>query len=274
MLSDGMIVWTLKASRLKKVLSLIVLPGLTCVSLTACLEVNTSETPPTSEETTLITTPEPVINPSNAAPTFEGSETDAFGLQANPEELNDDPNLQAPFNTTTNPLNVFHDASKPFEPFFLIRDVNNPSNPNAGTSTEATATWTFNIQGFTDLNLAIDIAAKGDFETEDTFLLTYQVDSSSEQEGIIIQVDEAKQQSYQLFNGVPADTLFDPLEITDDTGTKVATNIFQTFTKAIPETGDTLTLRLAVKQDGSSEMLAIKNIKLSGSSTMSIKQIP
>ena len=208
------------------------------------------------------------LSPPLAAPdahTFPGTEVDAFAMQLTPAHADDSDTPPNPFTFTTNPLNIFHDSSQTFEPFFLARDVDNPQNPNRGQDPEGEVSWDFNIPaGVTNLKLFVDLAAKGDFEASDTFQLTYQIDGGLETDAITFLVNEAGSQTYQLFNDDPllptTDTLFDPLTITDDTGTTTASNIFKTYTAALTGTGTNIKIRFKVVLDGGTEMVALKNL--------------
>ena len=199
---------------------------------------------------------------------FADNEVDAFHMQNTPAHADDGETSTNPFAFVTNPLNVFHDTSQNFEPFFLARDVDNPQNPNAGSNPEGEITWDFNITDIADLKLFVDIAAKGDFEADDIFELTYQIDSNPESDAITFAVDETGQVTYQLFNDDPTqpktDVLNDPLVITDDTGQTTATNIFKTYTAALTGTGTNIKIRFKVVLDGGTEMVALKNLFVTG----------
>lgn len=232
----------------------------------ACPASPENNPPPDDEQT--IETPLPVVTPTNGAPTFPGTDVDAFGLQTTLAEADDDPDEKYPFNFVTNPLNVFHDEGETFVPFFLVRDVDNPANPNQGASPEGTASWTFDVSGFENLTMSVDIAAKGDFEVDDRFELTYQFDQGNEQTALGFAVDDTGVQTYELFNssskGTQTDTLFDPLVITDKDSSRTASNRFERYTAALTGSGSTLVLRLKVTQDGGSEMLALRNLVIKG----------
>ena len=231
--------------------------------LVACPGGNpTDDTPPDDSQT--LETPPPVLEPSNGSPSFPGTKVDAFGMQTTPAEADDDPDGQFPFNAVTNPLNVFHDTTETFIPFLLVRDVDNPANPNSGATPEASASWTFHVSGFTEFALEVELAAKGDFEADDLYELTYQFDDTSEQIALSFEVDEAGVQTYTLFNIDATDTLFDPLIITDDSGPRTASNRFETYSTALTGTGDQLVLKLEVTQNGSAEMLALRNLIVKG----------
>ena len=66
------------------------------------------------------------------------------------------------------------------EPFFGVVDTVNGDNPGGAVS----ASWVFDVSGFTDLSLAIDIAAMGDFESSDTFSFSVAVDGGPETESL------------------------------------------------------------------------------------------
>ena len=203
--------------------------------------------------------------------TFSGTEVAAFHMQNTVEHADDSATPPNPFTFATNPLNVFHDTSQDFEPFFLSRNVDNPKNPKAGQDPEGEVSWDFDIAGVSKLKLFVDIAAKGDFEASDTFELTYQIDGGTERNALTFAVDEAAKQTYELFNDDPAapkkDVLFDPLTITDDTGTTIASNIFKTYTASLTGTGNSVKVRFKVVQEGGNEMVALKNLVVVNATT-------
>lgn len=56
--------------------------------------------------------------------------------------------------------------------FFATQDNNNGNNPSG----QGTATWTFDISGYENLNLSVDLAAVGDFEADDEYFFFGQID--------------------------------------------------------------------------------------------------
>lgn len=203
--------------------------------------------------------------------TFSGTEVAAFHMQNTVEHADDSETPPNPFAFATNPLNVFHDTSQKYEPFFLSRNVDNPQNPNAGQDPEGEVSWDFDIAGVSNVKLFVDIAAKGDFEATDVFELTYQIDGGTERDALTFAVDESGKQTYELFNDDPTapkqDVLFDPLTITDDTGTTTASNIFKTYTASLTGTGNSVKIRFKVVQEGGNEMVALKNLFVADATT-------
>ena len=140
-------------------------------------------------------------------------------------------------------------------PFLGVVDTINASN--SGDS--ATATWTFDIAGATDLVVAIDMAAMGDFEaSNDSYVWSYAIDGGSSQTLFESAVNEAASQTYTMESGTPV-TLDDPLVVNGI----VLNDGFQTLVGAIGETGDTLTLTFTATADGGSEAYAATNIVIS-----------
>ena len=60
---------------------------------------------------------------------------------------------------------------------FAVADTDNGANPSGDVS----AIWTFDISGFENLSLSIDLAAQGNFEAADTFLFEYSIDGGPAQ---------------------------------------------------------------------------------------------
>ena len=151
---------------------------------------------------------------------------------------------------------IIDSATAPTDTFFGSVDTVNNSNPG-GT---ATGTWEFNIGGAENLELAIDMAAMGDFESSnDSYVWSYSIDGGAFQDVFVSSVDEAGSQTYTMENGV-AVTLDDPLLINGVT----LNDEFQTLTEAIVGTGSTLTLQVAGGGDGGSEAYAAQNIQILG----------
>lgn len=207
--------------------------------------------------------------PTTGNPRFPSSKGDNFGIQFTTDDSNDNSS-----GTASNPNNVFFiDPSSIYEPFFLSRDVDNSDydlDPPALQATP-TATWDFDILGHTDLELSIDFAAKGDFEatsltprSNDVFTLTYQIDGGVEQTLISFQINEGTDLTYTLFDTTTAG-LDDPLEIsTDGVNFSIQNNIFKTYSKQIVGTGSSLSLKFTATNDIGSELIAIRNIVITG----------
>lgn len=126
----------------------------------------------------------------------------------------------------------------------------------------STATWVFDIASASNLSIAIDMAAMGDFEAgADLFDWTYQIDGGAVQPLFISSVDEAISTSYTMEGGLVV-ALDDPLLVN---GT-LLNDVFQTLTAAIAGSGSTLTLNFTANTDGGTEAYAARNILVLGDS--------
>lgn len=140
--------------------------------------------------------------------------------------------------------------------FFGITDTVN--NDNA--SGMASASWDFDISGFTDLSLSIDMGAMGDFESSDFFNWSYQIDGGPVANIFELTADEALSLTYTLDSGTMV-TLNDPMAIA---GTLLS-NQLQTFAGLLGGSGSVLTLTLAGQTNGGTEAFAFQNLIVSGS---------
>jgi len=128
--------------------------------------------------------------------------------------------------------------------FFSGVDMVNASNAG-GTGT---ATWVFDISGFENLMLSIDMAAMGDFESSnDSYVWSYSIDGGAFTDIFTSSIDEPGSQSYTMQGGANV-TLTDPMLINGIT----LNDVYQTLTGAITGTGAELTLRVVGSGDGGS----------------------
>jgi len=148
-------------------------------------------------------------------------------------------------------INAEHD----FDKFFAVQDVNNPAN----TKGHATASWVFDIKAATDLSFSLDIAAMGDFELSDWFRWDYSIDNLSRQSLFELNSDQSKVQAYQLASGYTA-VINDPLSLNN----QLLNNKFQNFSSQLLGTGSQLELFFTAQQNGGSEVLAFRNLKVEG----------
>ncbi len=136
--------------------------------------------------------------------------------------------------------------------FFGVVDTVNGDN-----SGPVSATWVFDVNGETDLNLAIDMGAMGDFETSDFFTWEYQFDGGTVETAFASTVDEAGSYTYTLEGG-STQTWSDPM-LVDGT---VLSNDLQSFSAALTGSGAQLTVTLTASFNGGSETFAFQNIKI------------
>lgn len=92
------------------------------------------------------------------------------------------------------------------EQFFGVTDTKNGDN----SSGDVSAQWQFDISGYDNLSLSIDVGAMGDFETSDRFVWKASIDGGAEQVLLSSEVDESGTQSYVLASGKTVD-LNDPM---------------------------------------------------------------
>lgn len=137
--------------------------------------------------------------------------------------------------------------------FFGVTDTLNNDNP----TDDVQATWEFDVSGASPLEIFIDMAAMGDFESSDTFVWEVALDGGPFTPVFTSSVDEAGSQTYVLEGGA-AFTLDDPMLVN---GTLLDNNLQPIFA-TIPGTGDVLTLRLVANTNGGSEAFAFQNIRI------------
>lgn len=114
-------------------------------------------------------------NSANDAPgTWAGgSFFDRFGVVTRddvPNDVNDD----SPTLFVTDTIGFIPEGKT--DNFFLLVDVTNDQNPSGDVSAE----WTFDVSGRTDLELSIDFAMVGEFESADLYEFSYQIDDGPE----------------------------------------------------------------------------------------------
>jgi len=83
--------------------------------------------------------------------------------------------------------------------FLIAADTVNNNNPSGAVQ----AQWTFDISNYQNLSLSLDILAYGDFETDDVFSITAQVDAGPIQSMMAVNMDSA-----QDGDGNPANDTF------------------------------------------------------------------
>ena len=181
----------------------------------------------------------------------DGFETYQRGVSASiPYSLLDDTAITYPGDS----LGIVDDYKT--DAWFGVTDIVNGDNPS-GTGQ---AQWTFDISGYTGIEISIDMGAMGDFEASgDYFNWTYSIDAGSAQPLFTSSIDEAGSYDYILAGG-GVFTLDDPLYVN---GTMV-TNVLSTFAAPVTGSGSTLTLTFDVSTDGGSEAYAFDNIVLTG----------
>ena len=142
------------------------------------------------------------------------------------------------------------DSASDFDEFFGICDIVNDDNTEP-----LHATWVFDISSAeANVELHVDLGAMGDFEPDDSYVLTYQIDGGPVTTFLSAVVDEDGSMSYELANGIIVD-LDDPLTVDGIT----LYNELQTFSTSI-STGSELTVELTSLTDGGSEAFVLRNI--------------
>jgi len=138
---------------------------------------------------------------------------------------------------------------------FAASDTKNSDN----TTGSVEALWVFDVSGFENLTLDIDIAAMGDFESSDRLSIYYQVNGTPQTTLWTAQAQTSRQQNYQLSSGQSV-SLDDPLAIDGD----LLSNQFTTFSADIAEKGQQLTIGIQASLDGGSEGVILKSMLISG----------
>ncbi|MBN7797146.1 ExeM/NucH family extracellular endonuclease [Parahaliea mediterranea] len=203
----------------------------------------------------------------------------AFDLvgSANSKRISFHNDPATPFSSPADGFGIYQRGVSPSIPFAVLDDslsysgdslgIIDESNLNAffgvsdtvndDASGPVVATWAFDISGATELGIAIDMGAMGDFEGDDLFEWRVAIDGGSPVTVFKPVADENASHTYTLADG-DSFTLNDPLTL-DDT---VLTNALQTFRAAIAGEGATLTLSLVARTNGGDEALVAQNIRV------------
>jgi predicted extracellular nuclease len=192
--------------------------------------------------------------PVNGTPHFPGSIFDVFGPTT--RSVNTD---FADDSAGTFPADVFGIVpSGKLDVFFGVEDLLNPNHGGGGS-----ATWTFDISGLSGLQVEIDFSAMGDFESGDnSHSFTFRIDGVPAGQ-LSINSNDAAVGSYTMEGGAIV-SLADPLELSDDLGTRMIKNDFSTRSQtALTGTGSVLEISyVAGVNDGGSEPFAFDNLTL------------
>ncbi len=192
------------------------------------------------------------INYTNNFSNAFSSNQDGFQIYQQAVDLNIPLALldQSTVNASDN-LGIVKSANN--KPFFGIVDTVNSDNP----TNDAIASWKINIANLSAITFLTDIAAMGDFESNDRFEWRYSIDNNpfiSLFQGV---TNESTFQDYNLDLGNSI-TLNDPLTVNSIR----LNNEFSTFTSSILATGNLLTLELNAKTNGGREVLAFQNVAI------------
>lgn len=197
-----------------------------------------------------------LISFTNFAPVFTSS-GDGFGI------FQVGTSASIPFSLVDDSAGVFVadglgiiDSNSNSDAFFGATDT-----VNSDTSGPVSATWAFDVSGFSDLMVSIDAGAMGDFEISDTFSFTYNIDGGTEMTLFDFVADEAASLDYTLAGG-SEQTLDDPLTLAGSG--EVLSNVLQTLSGTIEGTGSTLNLTFTAETDGGTEAFAFQNIVIEG----------
>ncbi|MEO0669531.1 MAG: ExeM/NucH family extracellular endonuclease [Pseudomonadota bacterium] len=197
-----------------------------------------------------------LISFTNAAPAFT-SNADGFGIF----QVGVDASI--PFalidasadNFASDALGII-DSSSNTDAFFGATDT-----VNNDTDGPVSATWAFDISGFSDLMLSLDAGAMGDFEGSDSFTFNYNIDGGTEQTLFDFVADEDATLDYTLAGGTTV-SLADPLTVAGSG--MVLSNILQTLSGEIEGTGSVLNLTFTAETNGGDEAFAFQNIVVEG----------
>ncbi len=139
--------------------------------------------------------------------------------------------------------------------FFGVSDT-----VNGNTTGPVSASWVFDVSGYENLQLSIDMGAMGDFEAaSDSFVWTYSIDGGTTETAFSSSVDESTSLAYTLASGTTT-TFDDPLLVNGTT----LNNVLQTLTVPLNGAGNELTLTLTADTDGGSEGYAAQSIVITG----------
>ncbi|MDJ0953761.1 MAG: hypothetical protein QNJ81_08775, partial [Acidimicrobiia bacterium] len=139
--------------------------------------------------------------------------------------------------------------------FFGVVDTENADN-----SGPVSASWVFDVAGYEDLTLAINMGAMGDFEAaSDSYEWTYSIDGGATAVAFTSSVDEAASLTYTLADG-NSYTLDDPLAVNGVT----LSNVLQTLTVPLSGSGSELAITFTAETDGGTEGYAAQDIVISG----------
>lgn len=148
---------------------------------------------------------------------------------------------------------------KKLDAFFGINDMQHATDNPTGTGT---ATFQFTISGRSNIKIAIDLGAMGNFEATttppDAYTFTAVVDGGSPITVFTVTANEGPTQNYRLASGTLASSI-DPLWVD---GTTNLINVLRTFTFPLNVTGNNLTLTLSASSNGDGEAFVFDNILL------------
>lgn len=143
--------------------------------------------------------------------------------------------------------------------FAAVDTVNSAGLVSPELSGFASAYWTFDVMGYQYLSLLLDVAAMGDFESNDSFRIDAKLDSQNYQSLWTSTVDTSGQANYQLNSGDTI-SLNDPLYFG---GTQMS-NRFKTLSSDVLGFGEQLTIRFSARADGGSEVFGLKEMRITG----------
>ena len=130
---------------------------------------------------------------------------------------------------------------------------------NDNNKDEVMATWTFNVNGASDLHLAIDMGAMGNFSSVDFFTWSYQFDDGVPATAFSGDVKSDPSQDYTLEGGFET-TLKNPFAV----GGTLLSNKMQTLETPLDGSGTTLTLTLSARVNKENTAIVFQNIIIRG----------
>lgn len=137
--------------------------------------------------------------------------------------------------------------------FYGATDTVNGDN----ASGDVLASWEFDISGASDIGVAIDMGAMGDFEASDVFTWTASVDGGAPQVLFSSSVDESASQTYQLAGGAEV-LLNDPMLV----GGVLLSNQLQELRAAVEGEGSSLLLTLEANTNGGEEAFVFQGLRV------------
>ena len=147
--------------------------------------------------------------------------------------------------------------------FFGVVDLRNPSTND---NPLGIAEWTFDISGFSGLQLRLGIGAIGDFETADSYDFVAQIDGGTPQTLLSFRVDETATHTYRPMDSGNVPVIDDPL-VQVGTGrildkTDAATAALDIYLADITGTGSTLLLSFIANSESTHEAFGFDDLMI------------
>ena len=139
--------------------------------------------------------------------------------------------------------------------FLGYADLSNPNNPSGTASLQ----YEIDITDAENLELSIDMAARGNFEANDRTIIMASIDGGPPQNLFSVFVNTGAAWEYFYEDG-SSETFDDPMTANG----VIIDNNFETYTSCIVGTGSTLTLDFSFTSNGGTEQVAFDNMMVRG----------